>query len=408
MAILCIKCSEKQIQIIRELEHEVVYICDEWDRKNLAFLSNLELFKKKISVNNLDSIEELSSAFVDILEDNISINSIISGAEYGIFAYGILKTLFENTNSGVRLAIDSRDKRAMKEIFKKAGVKHANYYPQYSSEDFNTGVNHGLNYPLVVKPVTGTGTFNTEIVKTAVELATYFEQLQFHPALVNKKVTLEEYIVGEEYHVDILWREGTPLFTSIGKYYIPRILIANDKKKNGSYTILYEKHKELYDQVIKIHEKINNLIQFPTGVTHSEFFIKDGEIYFSEIAIRYGGARIPEMIQNTYGIDLVEEWLKQESGEYEEIQPKQSNLKYTSWLNLVPEEAGIIEKIPTKEEFFQFPWIKDVYYHMREGDEITFTNPSEWLCCIIFEADSEEMLMNRVDEIYQHFRIVTK
>lgn len=395
--------------MIRKLGQEVIYICDKWDRQNIDFLNDREdLFRKKISIDSLDSIEELSSVYIDLMEEGFSIDKVISGAEYGIFAYGFLTTLFEKTSNGVFLSINSRDKRAMKDIFEKSGIKYAKYYPNYSFQDLTNHVNHGLDYPIVIKPITGTGTFNTEIIKNVEELSIYFEKLTFHPALVNKKVTLEEYIVGEEYHVDILWKDGKALFSSIGKYYIPRISIADDRRKNGSFTLLYDQNQDLYKEIISAHEKINQLIHFPNGVTHSEFFIKDGDVYFSEIAIRYGGGRVPEMIQNTYGIDLIDAWLKQECGEELFINTKKENLQCSSWINFVPEKPGIIVNIPKKKEFLKLSGIKEVYYHMREGDLITFSNPSEWVCCIVFEAADESSLLEKIEEIYKNFKIITK
>lgn len=405
MNILIMKTTEKVLNYLEKKECNIIYVSDSWDRENISFLNNKSDKKfREIKVDNLDSLEELSSVYVQLTGENINISKIISGAEYSTFAIGYLKTLFFNDTSYLKQAISARDKRAMKQVFDISNVRHANYVPSFSKEKFFKKISHHLIYPIIVKPVAGTGTFNTQLVNNDYELSEYFNSLKLHPTLVSQEITLEEYIAGEEYHLDILWKNGEAVFSSISQYLTPRINVLNHPELNGSVTIKRDETTEsTYSEAIESQKKINQNINLINGVTHSEFIIdKNNQIVFIEFATRYGGFKVPETIKHTYGIDLIVEWINIELGIESQLNTSQSKYVY-SCFNLVPKKPGSISIIPNIEEMIKIPWLVEIIDSQIIGNYFSLTNPSEWGLTGIIKGKDVIDVKNKTRYLFEHF-----
>ncbi|WP_339060731.1 ATP-grasp domain-containing protein [Tepidibacillus marianensis] len=409
MNIVCFKFNEDILANCLEKCDKVIFIQDQWDIENMNYSQSLmDRVFLRYDVNSIDSIEELAAVYSDIQSRNINIEKAISGAEYGIFAAGYFNALIKRNTLDLMVSISSRDKRMMKRHFNNVGVNYAKYVPSYDIYQLQSGIHHGLEYPIVVKPVCGTGTFNTEIVYSEKELIEYFEKLNMHPAVLSKLITLEEYINGEEYHVDIVWRDGLCKFISISKYLIPRIEVLKYPTKNGACVLSNRQYESLYKTVKEAHEKISENIGIKNGVTHTEFFIKNGIVYFSEIATRFAGAFAPEAIAHATGVDIIDEWIRAEIGEASLIPNEIKEYKNYGWLNFSPLTNGIIDKIPTEEELLKTPWIKQVNIRLKSGDNYFLNNPSIWSIFLIIEGESFEDFESKVEELYKLYRITTR
>ena len=62
------------------------------------------------------------------------------------------------------------------------------------------------------------------------------------------------------------------------------------------------------------NKRVVKAMKIQRGVTHAEFIrsVKDGQIYFLEIAARVGGARIDMMVEAATGLNMWKEWAKLE------------------------------------------------------------------------------------------------
>lgn len=408
MVILCMKFNLKHLKYLKNNGHSLMYLCDEWDAKNMSFLEDESLFEKIFYVKSMDSIEGLTSIFEEIMNENIVVDKIINGAEYGVYAVGFLNTLKHRDVKYLNGATLSRNKKAMKNLFTKLNISCAKTYGPYTKKEL-TGMNIDLDkFPSVIKPIAGVGSFNTEVLYNNSDLKKYLEDLVFHPSLESELLLLEEYIEGEEFHADIIWKNGVPVFCSIGKYFVPRIQSKTPKLQhlNGSYLLPKEHYKELYDKIVSYQIQLNEHIKLENGVTHTEFFLKLNTIYLSEIATRYGGGAIPEMISAAYGINIEDEWLNSEIGFIDKNRLDNSIMKKNcAAINITPLKSGVIKKYPNINEIANIDWVESVDIKTPIGSIVSHKHPSEWCLLVVVSGEGEQDFIQKIKYLRDKYRV---
>lgn len=406
MNIICLKCKERlMVKIVKYCE-KVILILDKDDKSIVYSKDVLDRLYKQYWINSVDSIEELTAIYTDLIIADEPFDKVFTGQEHGVLGVGFLNSLLKKNYKYMELAIGTRDKRSMKKHFQAANLNYAKYKSNYSSNDLINNKNHGLTYPIVAKPVCGMGTYNTEIIRNNNELKEYYSALNLNKVIHSEQIIIEEYIKGKEYHADMLWQDGKCIFLSIFQDLVPRIEVINMINRNGSFSLLREMHKELYRQIEEMHLKIIEQLEYFNGIMHTEFFIKDGKIFFSEIAKRYGGGAIIQSIKVAYGVDLIEEWLNIELGIKVNLQIR-SPQKIYNRLNFSPlASKGIVKKVPSKEDFLSLPWVKYVEIFLKEGD--LYSNSSIYVKSVylVIEAENEEDLIKKIDKTYKKFPII--
>lgn len=409
MNIVSFRCSEEILERVCNLnsdEGKLVLIMDKWDIEHVNYTPKiLDKVTKIYEVESIDSIEELSAVYVNLIDDYGSFDIALSGTEYSMFGAGFLMSLIKNDINHLNTTIATRDKRYMKMMFSSANTKCAKYKASYSLEEMQNNINHNLKYPVVAKPVTGLGCYNTNKINNDEELKKYFEELNLLFAFKSQLITLEEFIEGDEYHLDCIIENGKCKIFAISKYFIPRLSTQNDiynsRYMNGSYVIYESDQPELYKEIRSQFDRIINKLKIENGITHTEFFInKDGEIYFSEIAKRYGGGYIMEALNKAYGINMIDEWIKAELN-FNEPALVNKNNKFIGWISLTPDTEGIIESLPSEYDYLNLPWITDVSISINEGDDFSFTNNSAWSILAVIEADNEADFHEKVRNTYE-------
>lgn len=403
MDLLCLKCGEEILGSILDKFDNVTFLRDSWDLANAQYNpKTLGRVARHYEVNSIDSVEELSDVYADLLSRGMLPPKCLSGAEYGIFAAGYLNTLIQNSGRPAQIAAASRDKRLMKNYFRNAQLPHANFAASVTLDDI-PGL--ALKYPVVAKPACGTGSFNTVRITDASGLKNYLENLTFHPALYSHTITVEEVLKGDEYHIDAVWRDGKCIFTSISRYIIPRSEVMHDVTKNGSCVLPKSEYSKLYDTVVPLQAALFSQLGLTSGVTHTEFFFDGTDLRFSEFATRFAGAYAVEGLYYATGFDYVEEWLLVEAGNSTYSAAKEGSFSYGGWLNFSPLKDGIVTSVPTREQFLELPWVKDVKRMIEVGDNYQFDNPSVWGVFIAISANSFDNYCERVQELYRTFSI---
>lgn len=408
MNIVCFRCDEKVLSNLFELnskDGKIVLIMDEWDIANVKYNSNiLDNITKIYKIKSIDSIEELATVYVDLSEEYDKFDLAISGTEYSMFAAGYFNALINNDFESLNMTIATRDKRYMKQKFDLANLNFARYKSSYSLVNLERGEYHGLRYPVVAKPVTGLGCYNTCRLENETELKDYFKELTALPFLKADTITLEEFVVGDEYHLDCIINNGICTLFVISKYFIPRLSLTNNaynsRYLNGSYIVNEADESELYHKLRSQFNKLLQVLNIKNGITHTEFFIdNNNNIYFSEIAKRYAGGYILNTINQAFNIDLIEEWLKAELN-HKIIVPKRTDDKFIAWLGLTPDEEGIVSQVPSVDEYLALPWIKDAKVSLRKGDKFSFDNPSLWGISVVIESDDKNDFMDKIKRTY--------
>ena len=198
-----------------------------------------------------------------------------------------------------------RDKPAMKEALRKAGVPCAQSIGSSDVaeiKDFAARV----GFPLVVKPRDAAGASGTYRCDDAGQL---------NDALVTcgvdkgRSVAVEEFIEGHEGFYDTISINGRVVHDFVSHYY-PNVLEAMRTRWISPQFIATNRIDAVgsYDEVKAMGQKVIETLGIGTSATHMEWFFGPKGLKFSEIGCRPPGVRAWDLYAAGNEIDIYREW----------------------------------------------------------------------------------------------------
>lgn len=250
-------------------------------------------------------------------------HTIIAIHERDILRASYLRERFDLEGQRPNSAQHFRDKTLMKQIAHQYKIPAPSFSPLNSTLNLISFVEkHG--YPVVVKPIDGSGSRNILIINDQFDLVSLLQQ--GIPSLAE----VETFVSGEMYHVDGLVTEGEVVFVSASKY-ASGCLAFQSGGYNASFLI--NRTNPLFERLTAFTIRLLHVLDTPLHTTfHAELFhTSDDQIYLCEIASRTGGGRLAICIEQAYGIHLNRAWIEAQCG----ISPVQVT-------------EGILQRIPDK------------------------------------------------------------
>jgi formate-dependent phosphoribosylglycinamide formyltransferase (GAR transformylase) len=198
-----------------------------------------------------------------------------------------------------------RDKPAMKEALRKAGVPCAQSIGSSDIaeiKDFAARV----GFPLVVKPRDAAGASGTYRVDDARELD---QALATCAVDRGRSVAVEEFIEGHEGFYDTISINGTVVHDFVSHYY-PNVLEAMRTRWISPQFIATNRldAASAYDEVKAMGQKVIETLGIGTSATHMEWFFGPKGLKFSEIGCRPPGVRAWDLYAAQNEIDIYREW----------------------------------------------------------------------------------------------------
>jgi hypothetical protein len=199
------------------------------------------------------------------------------------------------------------DKSCLKAILAKAGIGVARDRLVTSDEDARRFAAQ-VGFPLVLKPVGGSGGLATWSIRNAAEIELALELMQ--PSS-QTAVLAEEYLDGEELCIDTITIASQPQFSSICCYR-PSILQAlEDPLIQWSCIMPREIQEGRYHEFIEQGLEAVRALDVGNAMTHMEgFILKGGGIRFTDATLRPAGARIAPMLAFAYDMDPYRAWAR--------------------------------------------------------------------------------------------------
>jgi formate-dependent phosphoribosylglycinamide formyltransferase (GAR transformylase) len=204
----------------------------------------------------------------------------------------------------VRTAYLCRDKPAMKEALRQAGIpcaRSTRAADAQAARDFA-----GLaGFPLIIKPPSGAGASATWKVRDAQEL----EQVIVESGLADgDEVAIEEFIEGHEGFLDTLTINGEVTHEFITHYY-PNVLIAMRERWISPQMITTNRiEAEGYRELRQMARDVIRIFGIDTSATHMEWFASPRGLKFSEIGCRPPGVGQWDVYNAANEFDLYVEW----------------------------------------------------------------------------------------------------
>jgi hypothetical protein len=203
----------------------------------------------------------------------------------------------------VAQTVPFRDKEQMKQVLDAAGLRT----PRHHATETVAGVwaaAESLGFPLIVKPIAGAGSADTYRADSAAELDAILPLLAHVP-----RVSVEEFIDGQEFTYDTICADGRVLFENIC-WYRPRPLLTRLHEWISPVTMaLRDLDAPDLQGGRRLGAAVLDVLGFRDGFTHMEWYRKaDGEVVFGEIAARPPGARTVDVMNYATDADLFTAW----------------------------------------------------------------------------------------------------
>ena len=203
-----------------------------------------------------------------------------------------------------RTAFLCRDKPAMKEVLRAAGVRCAASTGARSGDDVRRFAAEA-GYPLIIKPAAGAGASGTTRVNAPDELE---EAIARSGVEHGAAIAVEEYVEGHEAFYDTISVGGEVALDFVTHYY-PNVLEAMRTRWISPQFIATNRIDEpAYDEVKEMGRAAIGALGIGTSATHMEWFVGPKGVYFSEIGCRPPGVRCWDLYASGNDIDIYREW----------------------------------------------------------------------------------------------------
>jgi len=206
--------------------------------------------------------------------------------------------------TSVRTAYLCRDKPAMKEVLREAGIPCAQSTRANEPEDAREFAGR-VGYPLIIKPPAGAGASGTWKVRNDREL----ERVIWECGLADgAEVAIEEFIEGHEGYLDTLTINGEVVHEFITHYY-PNVLVAMRERWISPQMVTTNRIEEPgYREVRQMARDVIKVLDIGTSATHMEWFFGPRGLKFSEIGCRPPGVGQWDVYNTANDFDLYYEW----------------------------------------------------------------------------------------------------
>ncbi|MBM7167728.1 ATP-grasp domain-containing protein [Streptomyces sp. G44] len=228
-------------------------------------------------------------------------DAVCSGLELCLTAAAVLSDLGGLTRGAALRAIAMRDKEVQKDLVRAVGVVTADCTSLATSDDV---LPRHARFPVVVKPLSGSGALDTFRLERPEELRDFLAT-----SAAKGPWLVEEFIPGTEYQVDGVVRGGEITFVSVARY-LENIIDIHEGGLVGCTALLPQHHPDLYAKATDVARNALKALDHADGVFHIEVFDRSGEIVFGECGGRVGGGRTDEVVERTFGVNLHDEWVR--------------------------------------------------------------------------------------------------
>jgi carbamoylphosphate synthase large subunit len=241
---------------------------------------------------------------VQQIQSRVYVDRLEATVEAHIMAAARVREITGIPGTSVRTAFLCRDKPAMKEVLRDAGISCAmstRANDPKAVRDFA----QQIGFPLIIKPPDGAGASSTWKVRDAREL----EQVIVESGVADGvEFAIEEFISGHEGYLDTLTINGEVSHEFITHYY-PNVLEAMRERWISPQMVTTNRiNADGYQEVRKMARDVNHVLGIDTSATHMEWFASPKGLRFSEIGCRPPGVGQWDVYNTANDFDLYLEW----------------------------------------------------------------------------------------------------
>jgi carbamoylphosphate synthase large subunit len=241
---------------------------------------------------------------VQLIQEQVWVDRLETTIEAHIMPAAAVREATGIPGTSTKTAYLCRDKPAMKEVLRNAGISCAQSTraetPQ-DARDFAAAV----GFPLIIKPPAGAGASGTFKVRDNDSL----ERVIGESGLADgQEVAIEEFIEGHEGYIDTLTIDGNIRHEFITHYY-PNVLEAMRERWISPQMVTTNRIEAPgYAEVREMTREVIRILDIGTSATHMEWFFGPKGLKFSEIGCRPPGVGQWDVYNAANEFDLYFEW----------------------------------------------------------------------------------------------------
>jgi biotin carboxylase len=330
------------------------------------------------------------------LHQKYQFRKIIAISELDIIRAGRLREHLGIPGQNLSSAWIFRDKVMMKELAESQRIAVTPFKRLNSILDLLYFIEqHG--FPVLVKPTTGAASIAINIIRDRVGLQKFCDLNSPALADVPLNLAVEKFVEGTMYHLDGIVVDGKVkvIWPSV---YVNDCLSYQENQYLGSLLLAID--NPLTPRLL--HFGRNLLHKFPTPdvcTFHIEVFhTPDDRLLLNEVASRTGGARVGEVLENSFGVHPNEAFVRYQCG------LKLDNLEnsdlsapkiLSGWL-VMPPEKGVFKGSPAT---CPFNWIVDYSLTAELDKEYDFAQHSvDSIATFVLEGKTENELKGYIQQ----------
>jgi carnosine synthase len=306
----------------------------------------------------------------------------------------------------------SKNKVFTREVCMEAGIPSPRFFRIKSAEDLSAASVH-VGFPAVLKPISGLASMFTYLVKdesalrqrylqTLTEAQGHLKTSAVHSDDLSELIwargldmTLEEFLDGEEFDVDMLLSEGEPVYAEVTRDLPQPYMIEAGSQMPPAFPL--DKQSELIDfTAVVLHA-----LGFTDGTFHVESKYTSNGPRLIEVNARVGGGPIYYFHREVWGVDLVEQYLLTCLGV--PIRPQKAPQPLTCLLtsDLPSPRTGIITNIDFLTPIAKHPQVIHAKPKVTAGQRIVGpeTGVPDWLGEIMVHGNTVEEASRIMDEL---------
>ena len=324
-----------------------------------------------------------------------NITHVLSISEFDVKRSARLREILNLPGQSLISAEAYRNKVLMKQLLYGTAVNIPQFEKVISKKQVENFVSQN-NYPVVLKPIYGSGSTHVFIAKNQHDIDSFFEE---HKTIDDFEV--EEFINGEMYHVDGLVHNNEVLLSYVSKYY--NGCLEFQKKQPLSSYMIEENNEINLTLKHKTEIVIDTLPSFTNGSFHAEYFITNNhKVYLCEIGSRTGGGEVGNAIYHSTHIQLNKESLCLQVDETHARDIQQQPIKTYSGFVLLPPQSGIFKGI---KKDLDYEWIVKIKNIAKENKVYNDAQLSvDHIISILIEGNNENELISRMNIVNDWYR----
>ncbi|WP_458414283.1 ATP-grasp domain-containing protein [Schinkia sp. CFF1] len=219
-------------------------------------------------------------------------------------------------------------------------------------------------FPVIIKSPVSKASKDVYLVNNRLEMENVIRK--FQRMFPNRKILIEEYLIGPQYLVEVVVHKGLVHIIA---------MIKQELTNKASRFIItgYELQVNVSDPLYQsLHGAVSSIIH-DLGVSnagcHLELRYVNDNWKLIEINPRISGGAMNRMIEEAFGINLVEETIKLFLGEEPALERKFEKNIYTHYI--VIGSYGCLLKVTGKNKAAAQPGVLEVYIKPRKGSTMT-------------------------------------